>query len=54
MQILVDDKGFTRPDPDPPNASNPPNATPAPNAQVYLESNSDAFFRFLLPRLCSP
>ena len=48
MRIRVDDKGFTRPDPGPPNAPNPP------NAQVCLESNPDAFFRFLLPRLAAP
>ncbi len=68
MHIRVDDKGFTRPDSSPPNANapNPPNASnsphaldppsaPAPfNAQVCLDSNSDAFFRFLLPRLAAP
>src|SRR5947209_12643779 len=48
MHIRVDDKGFTRPDPGPPNAPNPP------NAQVCLDSNPDAFFRFLLPRLATP
>jgi len=41
MHIRVDDKGFTRPD------SNPP------NAQVCLDSSPDAFFRFLLPRLAA-
>ena len=45
MHIVVDEKGFTRPDPGPPNAPNPP------NAQVCLDSNSDAFFQFLLGRL---
>ncbi len=45
MHIRVDEKGFTRPDPGQPNA---------PNAQVCLDSNPDAFFRFLLPRLCRP
>src|SRR4029077_21115424 len=35
MHIRVDDQGFTRPDPGP------------PNAQVCLDSNPDAFFRFL-------
>jgi purine nucleosidase len=45
MHIRVDEKGFTRPDPGPPNSPN------APNAQVCLDSNPDAFFRFLLPRL---
>jgi purine nucleosidase len=42
MHIRVDEKGFTRPD------------TGPPNAQVCLESNPDAFFRFLLPRLAYP
>ena len=48
MHIRIDEKGFTRPDPGPPNAPNPP------NAQVCLDSNPDAFFRFLLPRLATP
>jgi purine nucleosidase len=48
MHIRIDEKGFTRPDPGPPNAPNPP------NAQVCLDSNPDAFFRFLLPRLAIP
>jgi purine nucleosidase len=48
MHIRVDEKGFTRPDPGPPSAPN------SPNAQVCLDSNSDAFFRFLLPRLAGP
>jgi hypothetical protein len=43
----VDAQGFTRPDPGPPNAPNPP------NSQVCLESNSDGFFRLLLPRLAA-
>jgi inosine-uridine nucleoside N-ribohydrolase len=47
MHIRVDAQGFTRPDPGPPNALNPP------NAQVCLESNPDAFFRFLFPRLAA-
>ncbi len=47
MHIRVDEKGFTRPD------SVPPNASTAPNAQVCLDSNPDAFFRFLLPRLAA-
>jgi len=42
MHIRVDEKGFTRADPGP------------PNAQVCLESNPNAFFRFLLPRLAAP
>jgi len=48
MHIRVDEKGFTRPDHGPPNAPTPP------NAQVCLDSNPDAFFRFLLPRLAAP
>ncbi len=48
MHIRVDEKGFTRPDPGPPDALN------APNAQVCLDSNPDAFFRFLVPRLAAP
>jgi purine nucleosidase len=48
MHIRVDAQGLTRPDPGPPNAPNPP------NAQVCLDSNPDAFFRFLLPRLAAP
>jgi purine nucleosidase len=39
MHIRVDEKGFTRPDPGP------------PNAQVCLDSNPDAFFRFYLSRV---
>jgi inosine-uridine nucleoside N-ribohydrolase len=48
MHIRVDEKGFTRVDPSPPSASNPP------NAQVCLDSNPDAFFRFYLNRLAAP
>jgi inosine-uridine nucleoside N-ribohydrolase len=48
MHIRVDDKGFTRLDPGPSSAAN------LPNAQVCLDSNPDAFFRFLLPRLVRP
>jgi purine nucleosidase len=48
MHIRVDEKGFTRPDPSPANAPN------SPNAQVCLESNPDAFFRFYLTRLAAP
>jgi inosine-uridine nucleoside N-ribohydrolase len=48
MHISVDEKGFTRPDPGPPNAPN------SANAQVCLDSNPDVFFRFLLPRLAAP
>ena len=47
MHIRVDEKGFTRPDPGPANAVN------SPNAQVCLDSNPDAFFRFLISRLAS-
>src|SRR5467141_3813095 len=42
MHIRVDEKGFTRPD------------AGAPNAQVCLDSNPDAFFRFYLYRLAAP
>lgn len=48
MHIRVDDKGFTRRDP------GSPSSLGVPNAQVCLDSNPDAFFRFLLPRLASP
>jgi inosine-uridine nucleoside N-ribohydrolase len=48
MHILVDEKGFTRPDPGPRNAPTPP------NAQVCLDSNPDAFFRFYLNRVAAP
>jgi purine nucleosidase len=48
MHIQVDEKGFTRLDPGPPNAPNPP------NAQVCLDSNPDAFFRFYLGRVATP
>jgi len=48
MRIRVDEKGFTRPHPGPPNASYPP------NAQVCLDSNPDAFFRFYLNRVAVP
>ncbi len=46
--IRVDEKGFSRPDPGPSNAPNPP------NAQVCLDSNPDAFFRFYLNRVAAP
>jgi len=42
MHIRVDEKGFTRPD------------AGAPNAEVCLDSNPDAFFRFYLNRLAAP
>jgi purine nucleosidase len=48
MHIQVDEKGFTRPEPGPPDAPNPP------NAQVCLESNPDTFFRFYLGRVAAP
>jgi len=48
MHIRVDDKGFTRPEP------GPPNAPIAPNAQVCLDSNPDSFFRFYLNRVAAP
>jgi purine nucleosidase len=48
MHIRVDENGFTRPDPGPPNAPSPP------NAQVCLDSNPDAFFRFYLSRVVAP
>ena len=48
IHIRVDEKGFTLPEPGPPNAPN------TPNAQVCLDSSPDAFFRFLLPRLAAP
>jgi hypothetical protein len=48
MHILVDEKGFTRPDPGLRNAPTPP------NAQVCLDSNPDAFFRFYLNRVAAP
>jgi purine nucleosidase len=47
MHIRVDEKGFARPYPGPPNVPNPP------NAQVCLDSNPDAFFRFYLNRLAA-
>ncbi|MGC1413941.1 MAG: nucleoside hydrolase [Candidatus Acidiferrum sp.] len=42
MHIVVDDKGFTRPEPG------------LPNAQVCLHSDSAAFFHLLIPRLAAP
>ena len=41
MHIRVDDKGFTRTEPGP------------PNAQACLDSNPDAFFRFYLNRVAA-
>ncbi len=41
MHISVDEKGFTRPGPG------------TPNAQVCLDSDPEAFFRFLIPRINS-
>jgi inosine-uridine nucleoside N-ribohydrolase len=54
MHIRVDDRGFTRPDTSAPIMPNAPNVPNAPNAQVCLDSNPDAFFRFLLLRLTAP
>ena len=48
MRIRVDAQGYTRPDIGPPNAPN------SPNAQVCLDSNPDAFFRFYLSRVAAP
>ena len=42
VHITIDPQGFTRP------------GAGAPNAQVCLDSNSETFFRFVLPRLTSP
>ena len=42
MHIRVDDKGFTRVEPG------------APNAQVCLESDAEAFFRFYIGRVVAP
>ena len=42
MHIRVDDKGFTRVDPG------------VPNAQICLNSDSDAFFRFYMKRMLAP
>jgi purine nucleosidase len=39
LRIRVDDEGFTRPE------------AGAPNAQVCLDSNPEAFFRFYIPRV---
>jgi purine nucleosidase len=47
MHIRVDAQGFTLPDPGPPGAPSPP------NAQVCLDSNPDAFFRFYLSRVAA-
>jgi inosine-uridine nucleoside N-ribohydrolase len=41
LRIVVDGRGFTRPEPG------------APNASVCLSSDSERFFHFLLPRLMS-
>jgi len=48
MHIRVDENGLTRPEP------GPPSAPARPNAQVCLDSNPDAFFRFYLSRLAAP
>src|SRR5690349_634285 len=47
MQIRVDEKGFTRPDPGPANGPN------SQNAQVCLKSDPDDFFHFVMPRLAA-
>lgn len=65
MLIRVDEQGYTRvvAPPNFANALNAPggaaaqnsaSARYAPNAQVCLESNPDAFFQFVLPRLATP
>jgi inosine-uridine nucleoside N-ribohydrolase len=51
MNIRVDEKGFTRPVEEGTGA-NSQNGH-APNAQVCLNSNPEAFFHFLIPRLAS-
>jgi purine nucleosidase len=48
MHIRVDAQGYTRPDLGPLSAPIPP------NAQVCLDSNPDAFFRFYLDRVAVP
>ena len=53
MKIRVDDAGFTRPI-DGGASAHPKNVPAAPNAHVCLKSNSDDFFRFLIPRLANP
>ena len=42
MRIRVDEKGFTRPEPGP------------PNAQVCLDSDAESFFRLYLGRVAVP
>ena len=42
MHILVDEQGYTRPGPG------------SPNAQVCLDSDPEAFFRFTMPRWTAP
>jgi inosine-uridine nucleoside N-ribohydrolase len=42
MHIAIDEKGFTREEPGP------------PNAQVCLDSNAEDFFRFYLKRVATP
>jgi hypothetical protein len=42
MHISVDDRGLTRAE------------SGAPNAQVCLDSDSEAFFRFYIPRVSAP
>jgi purine nucleosidase len=49
MNIRVDEKGFTRPVDEGTGANSQKGS--APNAQVCLNSNPEAFFHFLIPRL---
>lgn len=53
MNIVVDEKGFTRPVAGG-TATNSQNVRAAPNAQVCLKSSPDDFFHFLMPRLVGP
>jgi purine nucleosidase len=49
MNIRVDEKGYTRPVGEGTGANSKSGS--APNAQVCLNSNAEAFFHFLIPRL---
>jgi purine nucleosidase len=51
MRIRVDEKGFTRPEEIQATSGN---AGGPANAQVCLDSNPDAFFRFYISRVASP
>lgn len=53
MNIVVDEKGFTRPVAAG-TATNSQSVHAAPNAQICLKSNPDDFFHFLMPRLVGP